>query len=106
MIHAKGEHVLTDTGVRLAQVWYVDEGPYREDAEGTELSNALGNALHEESILKANQYDYLTGLPSMSYFFERAEAAKEEYPKDGKAPVFLYINFCGMKFFNKKNGFA
>ena len=106
VIHAKGEHVLTDTGVRLAQVWYVDEGPYREDAEGTGLSNALGNALHEESILKANQYDYLTGLPSMSYFFERAEAAKEEYPKDGKTPVFLYINFCGMKFFNKKNGFA
>lgn len=106
VIHAKGEHVLTDSGVRLAEVWYTDEGPYREDAEETGLLYSLCNALHGESILKANQHDYLTGLPSMTWFFERAETAKEEYKKEGKEAVFLFMNFCGMKFFNTKNGFA
>ena len=105
-IHATGEHVMIEEGVRLAYVWYVDEGPYEETEEGTGLRHAMNKALHEESILKANQYDYLTGLPSMAYFFELAEAARYHYVKDGKEPVFLYMDFCGMKFFNTKNGFA
>ena len=41
VIHARGEHTMTDTGVRLAYVWYVDEGPYDEAAEGTGLAQAL-----------------------------------------------------------------
>ena len=106
VIHARGEHTVTGTGVRLATVWYVDEGHYREDDEGTGLTRALCNAIHAEAILKANQYDYLTGLPSMTCFFERAEAARDTYIADGKVPVFLYMDFCGMKFFNTKNGFA
>ena len=105
-IHATGEHVTTEEGVRLAYVWYVDEGPYEEDEEGTDLLHAMNIALHEESILKANQYDYLTGLPSMAYFFELAEAARNRCVKEGREPVFLYMDFCGMKFFNTKNGFA
>ena len=106
VIHAKGEHVPADSGVRLAEVWYTDEGPYQEDAEETGLLYSMCNALHGESILKANQHDYLTGLPSMSYFFERAETAKEESKKEGREAVFLYMDFCGMKFFNTRNGFA
>ena len=106
VIHARGEHTVTDTGVRLAYVWYIEEGPYREDDEGTGLSRTLCNALHAEAFLKANQYDYLTGLPSMTYFFERAETERAAYLSDGKVPVFLYMDFCGMKFFNTKNGFA
>ena len=106
VIHARGEHRMTDTGARLAYVWYTDEGPYREDGEGTGLSRNLCNAIHAEAILRANQYDYLTGLPSMTYFFEHAETARDAYIADGKTPVFLYMDFCGMKFFNTKNGFA
>ena len=30
IVHAYGEHVYTDTGVRLAHVWYSDEGIYME----------------------------------------------------------------------------
>lgn len=106
MIHATGEHMLTEEGVRLAYVWYVDEGSYQETEEGTGLSHAMSNALHEESILKANQFDYLTGLPGMAYFFELAETARDRYVKNSKEPVFLYINLRGMKFFNSKNSFA
>ena len=31
IIHAIGKHVYTDTGVRLAYVWYTDEGEYTEE---------------------------------------------------------------------------
>ena len=104
VIHAFGEHVYTDTGVRLAQVWYSDEGPYREDPEGQScgLNRSLSNALHENSMVKASQYDALTGLPGMTYFFELAELGKTEIQR----PVMLFMDFRGMKFFNTKHGFA
>ena len=108
IIHAYGEHVYTDTGVRLAHVWYSDEGIYDEGCgqRGIELTQSLSNALHEESIVKASQYDYLTGLPSMTYFFELAEAGKREVRERGGSPVLMYVDFSGMKFYNKKYGFA
>lgn len=80
VVHAMGEHVYTETGVRLAQVWYTDEGTYVEDPSKTEyeITRTFSNALREQSIIKESQYDYLTGLPCMSYFFELAEAGKED----------------------------
>ena len=33
-IHATGEHVMIEEGVRLAYVWYVDEGPYEGPRKG------------------------------------------------------------------------
>ncbi len=105
VIHALGEHVITETGVQIAHVWYTEEGEYK-DGSGTELNRRLSNALHEESILKANRYDYLTGLPNMAYFFELAEAGKEEMQNNGGSPALLYINILGMKFYNHKYGFA
>ena len=106
LVHAAGEHVYTADGVRLAHVWYADEGLYREGEEAAELTHAMSNALHEESILKATQYDYLTGLPSMTYFFELAEATRNACLEHGEEPVMLYMDFCGMKYFNTKYGFA
>ena len=108
IIHAYGEHVYTDNGVRLAHVWYSDEGIYREACgqQGLELNQTLSNALHENSIVKASQYDYLTGLPSMTYFFELSEAGKEKVRENGGTPAMLYLDFSGMKFYNTKHGFA
>jgi diguanylate cyclase (GGDEF)-like protein len=107
IIHSYGEHVLTDDGVRLAHVWYSDEGVYREGRaqQGIELTESLSNVLHENSMVKANQYDNLTGLPSMSYFFELAEAGRDKVRDNGWTPVLMYIDFSGMKFFNTKYGF-
>ena len=107
IIHACGEHVFTDDGVRLAHVWYLDEGIYREGRaqRRIELTESLSNALHENSMVKASQYDNLTGLPSMSYFFELAEAGRDRVRENGGTPVLLYVDFSGMKFFNTKYGF-
>ena len=108
IIHAFGKHVDTEDGVRLAHVWYADEGTYTEEPQTDEprLKRAMTNALHEESMLKASSYDYLTGLPNMTYFFERAEMEKELLLEKGGQPVLLYTDFSGMKFFNARHGFA
>ncbi len=105
VVHAIGEHEITETGAQIAHVWYTEEGEYR-DGSGSGLNRRLYNALHEESILKENRYDYLTGLPSMTYFFELAEAERKAIREDGRTPALLYINILGMKFFNHKYGFT
>ncbi len=105
IIHALGEHVTTETGVQIAHIWYMEEGDYKE-GRGTELNRLINNALHEESILKANRYDYLTGLPSMTYFFDLAEAERKAILEEGDKPALLYINLLGMKYYNHKYGFA
>ena len=108
VIHASGEHVITDTGAQVAQVWYTDEGVYQEEADATEelINHSMSNALHEQSLVKASQYDDLTGLPSMTYFFELAEAAKADILRRGGQPAMLYLDFSGMKFFNSRHGFT
>ena len=108
IVHAFGEHVYTETGVRLAHIWYADEGTYLEGPhyENAEFNRALSHALYERSLLKASYYDYLTGLPSISYFFELANTTKEDILERGGLPVMMYMDFSGMKFFNAKHGFA
>lgn len=108
IIHSKGKHVYTDTGVRLAHVWYLDEGVYSEDSleHKTILSKKLNNALHEESLVKTNRFDYLTGLPNMTYFFELVELGRENIKKTGAKAALLFIDLNGMKFFNSKHGFS
>ena len=108
IVHAKGKHVFETPDARVSYIYYTDEGFYAKD-EGnhtTDFARSLNNALHEESILKANYYDFLTGLPSMTYFFELASASKERILENGGNPALLYMDFGGMKFFNSKHGFA
>ena len=108
IIHAYGKHVYTDTGVRLAHVWYSDEGLYmeNEDPQAIKLNQALSSALFQNSSVSTNQYDYLTGLPNMTYFFELAESGSENARKNGKKYTMLYMDFNGMRFFNSKHGFS
>ena len=53
-----------------------------------------------------NRYSFLTNLPSMTYFFELAEEARDAYIEQGDVPVFLFMDLSGMKFFNTKFGFS
>ena len=108
IIHATGKHVYTKSGVRLAHVWYHNEGLYSDnyDVNKSELNKLLNNALHEDSLVKKSQFDYLTGLPNMTYFFEIAETTKQELHKEGKKSVILFTDLNGMKFFNAKFGFG
>lgn len=106
VIHAVGEHVFTPEGVRLAYVWYLDEGEYQEGAEKDGFPSAFEGILREDSLPRNNQYDFLTGLPTMTYFFQLAEGTRDAFLAQGEQPVLLYMDFCGMKYFNMKNGFA
>ncbi|MCR4960560.1 MAG: EAL domain-containing protein [Lachnospiraceae bacterium] len=107
IIHAMGQHFETENGIQLAQVWYTDEGIYTsEESMADEYNMRLNKALHKESLLKASYYDHLTGLPSMTYFFELAEAGCKSIMANGGKPAFLFLDLSGMKFFNHKHGFA
>ena len=55
---------------------------------------------------KEHPYDFLTGLPSMSHFFEYADTAKNEILQKGELPVLMLMDFSGMKYFNIKYGYA
>ncbi len=108
IVHAVGEHFKTETGVQLAQVWYMDEGAYipGNDNGNDEFHQMLNRALHSESMIRACYYDYLTGLPSMTYFFQLAEEGCKAIIKTGRKPSFLFMDLSGMKFYNLKHGFA
>ena len=105
IVHATGEHVFTEDGVRLAHISYMDEGIFRE-GQSSVLNQSLNSMMREASLVKASRYDFLTGLPNMTYFFELADAAKESMMEAGETPVLLYMDLNGMKFFNTRHSFA
>ena len=107
VIHAYGEHILTETGERLAVVWYNNEGSYVEDAgePNPDLLTLLNRRLHSESFVQANYYDRMTGLPNMGYFLQLAEAGHQRMLEDGKNPVMLFFDLTGMKYYNRTHGF-
>ena len=107
IIHANGEHVYTEDGVRLAHVWYTDEGAYasEDSRRTTKLNRKFNEALYEESLVHESKYDYLTGLPSMTYFFELAKEGKRAMLQSGDSPALLFMDLNGMKFFNGAHGF-
>ena len=109
IIHAKGEHRYTEEGVRLAYVSYTDEGAFASgqgDLQGSNLTLSLNEALREESFVRHSTYDYLTGLPSMTHFFELAEAGRRAIEERGGEPVMLYLDLSGMQVFNTQNGYG
>ena len=109
VIHGHGVHVYPEPGVRLAHVWYMDEGPYIEGDETTangKMGRAINTVLHEESILRSANYDTLTGLLNLAYFFKRCEIRKPQVFSEGHQVCLLYIDLNGMKYYNHRNGFA
>lgn len=59
-----------------------------------------------ENLKQFDKFDFLTGLPSMSYFLELTREYREQLHQSGKVPVFIYADLSGMKFYNHKYGFA
>ena len=107
IIHAHGEHTFTKDGFRLAHVWYTDEGVYKEDQDDkAEAVEAVEKRLNYEIAAHASHYDYMTGLPSMTYFFELAEEARKGIHADGDHAVLLFTDLSGMKFYDEKYSFA
>ncbi len=108
IIHAAGKHIDTPEGVRLAHIWYTDEGIYIPDENGSDplFARSIRSVLDEQSALKDSYYDHLTGLPGMTYFFEIAESGKNTSQKEGGETALLFLDLCGMKYYNTKFGFA
>ncbi|MDO5702175.1 MAG: EAL domain-containing protein [Lachnospiraceae bacterium] len=108
VLHAFGRHVYTRTGERLAVVWYVNEGPYTDIADGAEnyVLGSMMQKLHSESLIRENYYDVLTGLPNMLYFMELAQEGRKKIQEQGGIPAILFFDLSGMKAFNRRYGFA
>ena len=108
LVHAKGEHTYTEDGVRLAQIWYTDEGTYLDDSttDARVMNRKLSDTLGRLNSFRNIQYDPLTGLPNMNYFFELANERKDALIKSGAHPMMLYFDLKGMRFYNTKYSFA
>ncbi len=111
IIHAYGRHITKEDGTRLAFIWYSDMGPLEvseEENSGYEglIRIGLQRNLLERSIARKESHDYLTGLPSMTYFFELAEIGCNEIRNDNRIPAIMFMDFNGMKNFNRKYGLA
>ncbi len=117
VIHAIAEHFYPKLDTRLAMVWYVDEGRYDPDGkdnsgekatdpETEALTHSISDGIKQDNTTRKLHYDYFSGLPSMTYYFYLADAGRKKMTEEGKQTAFLYINLSGMKFFNKKYGFA
>ena len=107
IIHAFGEHIYREDN-KLAVIWYTDEGAYDPDniSQEKSLNKSLNDALREQSIYHQIKYDHLTGLPSMTYFLDIAEAAHDNNASQGIPTAMLFIDLNGMKHFNRKYGLA
>ena len=107
IVHAYGKHVYTDSGVRLAYVWYSDEGKYtaRDDDIQLELQRSMGRELSEGKADIRMKYDFLTGLPSMAYFFELVDSYRADAKREGFVPALLFVDLSGMHFFNHNYSF-
>ena len=107
IIHALGKHIYKDD-IRLAIIWYFDEGEFQEQSVNKKdcLNLAFSNILHEITIHQSNRYDFLTGLPTITYFFALADAQFTAMMEKGENPVMLFLDLNGMKYFNLKYGFA
>ena len=108
IVHAMGKHVYTEDGTRLAHVWYIDEGAYTEGfaLDKPKLNRVMTDELKKDSILKTSQYDHLSGLPRLTYFFDLAEEGKLAIENEGGRCAMLFLDLNGMKFFNSRYGFA
>ena len=106
VVHAQGNHIVTDNGKDLCMVWYTHEGKYNPLASDNSLSSAFNVKLDEDSNFYKNKYDPLTALPNMTYFFELAEAGRRAMWSTGKDTVIVFFDMCGMKDYNRKYGYT
>nr|MCR5023596.1 EAL domain-containing protein [Lachnospiraceae bacterium] len=109
VLHAHGEHVTIEKeGIRLAHIWYMDEGGCDEENLSREITveHVLANTLREENAIRISRYDHLTGLPNLTYFLELFDAGKISMQNKGYTPAMMYLDLNGMKYYNHRKGFA
>ena len=83
LIHTRGKHITTETGERLAVVWYIDEGAVVLDARMAE-----GEERIEE--LKASMHTLLNNMPALTF------------SKDVETGAYLACNQAFAEYANRK----
>lgn len=106
IIHACGKHIYKENDVKLALIWYTDQGEFIDNGKKEKdfVLNLVKRQLVERSFSNKYVYDYLTGLPAMSYFLELAEEGCNDIRSKGKIPAIIYTDYNGMKVYNQKYG--
>ena len=107
IIHAQGKHIYTEDGIRLAVIWYTDEGEYQpeENTKDDVLNQAFIRVLTEETKKNRIIYDALTGLPNKFGFLELSEEKRSSLWAKGIQPAIVVFNLNGMKYYNRKFGY-
>ena len=83
----------------------VTEDRRRMRTGGAGGSQTAEDNQRERTIFRDMNYDFLTGLPSMTYFFKLAERGRNDMHEQNIASVLVFTNLRGMRFYNKKYGF-
>ena len=104
IVHIRGRHVYSSKGERFALVWYGDEGPYRDVNKGL-FDQAINNMAIASGNYTGRNFDAMTGLPNMNYFFKLAEETRAKLMGEDEEPILLYFDFNDMKNYNLKYGF-
>ncbi len=87
---------------------YYEEFPDRivPDRHSRSLMNQPDQNVREQNMLGEMNYDTLTGLPSMSYFFKLAESGRNRMHDENIESALVFLNMSGLRLYNKKYGFA
>ena len=63
------------------------------------------NDMREQNLFNEMNYDTLTGLPSMSFFFKLAEVGRNSMYEQEIPSAVVFINLKDLRFYNQKHGF-
>ena len=87
---------------------FYEQNPDRknESRSGHRADGEVDEKFREVAVFHEMNYDQLTGLPSMTYFFKLAETGRRRMFDEGTESAVLFMNLRGMKQFNKRYGFA
>ncbi len=108
IVHAFFDAVSGSNGAYIIHAWYADggiakdENPFEIIDKSRFLNMNPGKTITDTTV----QYDYLTGLLNVNYFYELAAKNIEKIRDEVGNPVFIFLDFLGMKFYNAKHGYS
>ncbi len=105
IFHICGRHLYLEDGTRLAVAWYMDEGGYTGDKKAL-FDQIMDNMLFHARKQSAQDFDAMTGLPLVNYFFRLAGETCGRIRAAGEQPAMMYFDFNDMKGYNQKHSFA
>ncbi|MGO5336097.1 EAL domain-containing protein [Bilifractor sp. LCP19S3_H10] len=105
IIHAVGRHAWKD-GRRLSYFIYTDESRILNgEPEELQLSEPFSQTISLDNDLHRNQFDDLTGLPTVSQFLQTIPARILEIRREHRIPAILWMDYSGFREYETLNGF-